>query len=247
MRPPTPLSQLTLLGRTSRSRHSRSGHTQADRPHAQLARSADHFLLRCGYYDWLCGAGRVLTQHRLLRIRAGWRADGRRGNLYSARRRLRRDGAGAALRRRHRGLDDIRRHVDAGNRRCRGVEPRGRTARGFERDRTCWLGDALRDVADAVASGAHYQRFGDDLWRRQRIPWSLRAAVRGRVAGLAGRADRRGRHLAPGSCLTTGGRGRGQDGGLTAMGGGITLNHFLVLALIIFLLGWYCVLTRRNA
>jgi NADH-quinone oxidoreductase subunit K len=31
------------------------------------------------------------------------------------------------------------------------------------------------------------------------------------------------------------------------MAGGITLNHFLVLGLIIFLLGAYCVLTRRNA
>ena len=31
------------------------------------------------------------------------------------------------------------------------------------------------------------------------------------------------------------------------MAGGITLNHFLVLGLIIFLLGVYCVLTRRNA
>ncbi len=31
------------------------------------------------------------------------------------------------------------------------------------------------------------------------------------------------------------------------MVGGITLNHFLVLGLIIFLLGAYCVLTRRNA
>ncbi|MGH8011285.1 MAG: NADH-quinone oxidoreductase subunit NuoK [Candidatus Binataceae bacterium] len=31
------------------------------------------------------------------------------------------------------------------------------------------------------------------------------------------------------------------------MGGGITLYHFLVLSLIVFLLGGYCVLTRRNA
>src|SRR5271167_1302803 len=31
------------------------------------------------------------------------------------------------------------------------------------------------------------------------------------------------------------------------MGGGITLYHFLVLSLIIFSLGMYCVLTRRNA
>ena len=31
------------------------------------------------------------------------------------------------------------------------------------------------------------------------------------------------------------------------MGGGITLNHFLVLSLIVFSLGSYCVLTRRNA
>jgi NADH-quinone oxidoreductase subunit K len=31
------------------------------------------------------------------------------------------------------------------------------------------------------------------------------------------------------------------------MGGGVTLNHFLVLGLILFLLGSYCVLTRRNA
>src|SRR5260370_5194927 len=31
------------------------------------------------------------------------------------------------------------------------------------------------------------------------------------------------------------------------MAGEITLNHFLVLGLIIFLLGAYCVLTRRNA
>ena len=31
------------------------------------------------------------------------------------------------------------------------------------------------------------------------------------------------------------------------MGGGITLDHFLVLGLILFLLGSYCVLTRRNA
>ncbi len=29
--------------------------------------------------------------------------------------------------------------------------------------------------------------------------------------------------------------------------GGITLDHFLVLGLILFLLGMYCVLTRRNA
>ena len=31
------------------------------------------------------------------------------------------------------------------------------------------------------------------------------------------------------------------------MGGGITLNHFLVLSLIVFSLGLYCVLARRNA
>src|ERR1700682_2976062 len=31
------------------------------------------------------------------------------------------------------------------------------------------------------------------------------------------------------------------------MGGGITLYHFLTLSLIIFSLGLYCVLTRRNA
>jgi NADH-quinone oxidoreductase subunit K len=31
------------------------------------------------------------------------------------------------------------------------------------------------------------------------------------------------------------------------MGGGITLYHFLVLSLIIFSLGMFCVLTRRNA
>ena len=31
------------------------------------------------------------------------------------------------------------------------------------------------------------------------------------------------------------------------MGGGITLNHFLVLSLIIFSLGLFTVLTRRNA
>jgi NADH-quinone oxidoreductase subunit K len=31
------------------------------------------------------------------------------------------------------------------------------------------------------------------------------------------------------------------------MAGGLTLNHFLVLGLILFLLGSYCVLTRRNA
>jgi len=31
------------------------------------------------------------------------------------------------------------------------------------------------------------------------------------------------------------------------MGGGIGLNHFLVLSLIIFALGLYCVLSRRNA
>ncbi|MGH7916741.1 MAG: NADH-quinone oxidoreductase subunit NuoK [Candidatus Binataceae bacterium] len=31
------------------------------------------------------------------------------------------------------------------------------------------------------------------------------------------------------------------------MGGGITLDHFLILSLIVFLLGGYCVLTRRNA
>jgi len=29
--------------------------------------------------------------------------------------------------------------------------------------------------------------------------------------------------------------------------GGLTLNHFLVLGLLLFLLGTYCVLTRRNA
>lgn len=31
------------------------------------------------------------------------------------------------------------------------------------------------------------------------------------------------------------------------MSGGITLHHFLVLSLLVFLLGGYCVLTRRNA
>jgi NADH-quinone oxidoreductase subunit K len=31
------------------------------------------------------------------------------------------------------------------------------------------------------------------------------------------------------------------------MAGGLTLAHFLVLSLIVFLLGSYCVLTRRNA
>lgn len=31
------------------------------------------------------------------------------------------------------------------------------------------------------------------------------------------------------------------------MRGGITLDHFLVLGLIVFLLGVYCVLVRRNA
>ncbi len=31
------------------------------------------------------------------------------------------------------------------------------------------------------------------------------------------------------------------------MGGGITLYHFLVLGLLVFLLGLYCVLSRRNA
>ncbi|HYA36472.1 MAG TPA: NADH-quinone oxidoreductase subunit NuoK [Candidatus Binataceae bacterium] len=31
------------------------------------------------------------------------------------------------------------------------------------------------------------------------------------------------------------------------MGGAVTIYHFLVLSLIIFLLGLYCVLTRRNA
>ncbi len=31
------------------------------------------------------------------------------------------------------------------------------------------------------------------------------------------------------------------------MGGGIGLNHFLVLSLVVFTLGLYCVLSRRNA
>jgi NADH-quinone oxidoreductase subunit K len=31
------------------------------------------------------------------------------------------------------------------------------------------------------------------------------------------------------------------------MAAGLTLNHFLVLGLILFLLGGYCVLSRRNA
>jgi NADH-quinone oxidoreductase subunit K len=31
------------------------------------------------------------------------------------------------------------------------------------------------------------------------------------------------------------------------MAGAITLNHYLVLSLIVFSLGMYCVLTRRNA
>jgi NADH-quinone oxidoreductase subunit K len=31
------------------------------------------------------------------------------------------------------------------------------------------------------------------------------------------------------------------------MGAGLTLNHFLVLGLVLFLLGGYCVLSRRNA
>jgi NADH-quinone oxidoreductase subunit K len=31
------------------------------------------------------------------------------------------------------------------------------------------------------------------------------------------------------------------------MAGGLTVNHFLVLGLILFLLGGYCVLSRRNA
>jgi len=31
------------------------------------------------------------------------------------------------------------------------------------------------------------------------------------------------------------------------MAAGLTLNHFLVLSLILFLLGSYCVLSRRNA
>ncbi len=31
------------------------------------------------------------------------------------------------------------------------------------------------------------------------------------------------------------------------MGGAVTIYHFLVLSLIVFLLGLYCVLTRRNA
>ena len=31
------------------------------------------------------------------------------------------------------------------------------------------------------------------------------------------------------------------------MAGGLTLNHFLVLGLILFLLGGYCVLSRRNS
>src|SRR5579859_1776065 len=31
------------------------------------------------------------------------------------------------------------------------------------------------------------------------------------------------------------------------MAGGLTLNHFLVLSLIVFAMGLYCVLTRRNA
>ena len=31
------------------------------------------------------------------------------------------------------------------------------------------------------------------------------------------------------------------------MGGGITLTHYLVLSLIVFSLGMYCVLARRNA
>jgi NADH-quinone oxidoreductase subunit K len=31
------------------------------------------------------------------------------------------------------------------------------------------------------------------------------------------------------------------------MAAGLTLNHFLVLSLILFLLGGYCVLSRRNA
>ena len=43
------------------------------------------------------------------------------------------------------------------------------------------------------------------------------------------------------------GAANGEGRGLTAMGGGITLDHFLVLGLILFLLGAYCVLTRRNA
>jgi len=31
------------------------------------------------------------------------------------------------------------------------------------------------------------------------------------------------------------------------MGNGVTLQHFLVLSVIVFALGMYCVLTRRNA
>ena len=100
-------------------------------------------------------------------------------------------------------------------------------------------GDVVRDRADAMASGGGSRARADHLRNRKRVPGRVRAAVRGRVAGAVGRANRRDSNFAP--------RGAGVGEREIGMGGGITLNHFLVLSLIVFSLGLFTVLTRRNA
>src|SRR5204863_1741496 len=72
----------------------------------------------------------------------------------------------------------------------------------------------------------------DHLRHRRRVPHAVRAALRGRLGRAAGGAHRRRRGVAE--------RGEGLVGDLT-------LAHFVVLSGILFALGLFTVVTRRNA
>ena len=162
------------------------------------ARTTD-LLYHRGAHRRLRFGRRLLAQYRPFGLRPARRVHGRGRGLRAARRRLRRDGAVAGLRRRDSGSDPVRGDAHAGDRRRYDLEPRGRHDSRADRHRARRNRDAVRDVAHAVASRRRDRR-ADHLRNRQRLSRYLRAAVRDRVAGVARRAGRGGRDLAAAPC-----------------------------------------------
>ncbi len=100
------------------------------------------------------------------------------------------------VRRRHPGPDAVRRDAHAGNRRRDNLEPRGRHDSRAAGQRAGGHGDAVRGPPHAMASERRRAGRADHVWDRKRVPGYLRAALRDRLDGAAGGADRRGRDLA---------------------------------------------------
>src|SRR4029077_10819822 len=126
----------------------------------------------------------------------------------------------------------LRGHADAPDLRRERVEPGGRpAARAWTGGRRLRL-DGARGGACALGGEGSRRSRADHLRHRRGPAHPVRAALRGGVDRAPRGFDRRRRGLAE------------RSEGLV---GDLSLGHFVVLGGVLFALGLFCVLTRRNA